>query len=152
MGDIDDERRAVATKLQTAWLASAYSSTPIIGENVLGLGESVDNLREGDAPFLELMIQNGRGVRVTLQQSVQRYRHDTIAYVRVNVLRGSGTKDATNMAQVVIDAFRDKQFSYGQSGTISSISEVPYVSSRREEGKWYMFTVAIPLVRDNIKS
>ncbi len=128
-----DERRAIETLL-----SDNFNDLPI-------KFESIPFDQPNDAGWVALTILGGEGNQIALGNSdLQRY--SGVIQLDIYLPADTGTQVARTHADTLEVIFRHKQFSSGNSGTITT--RTPWYATRGVESEWYHAVVTVSYMRD----
>lgn len=133
------ERASIVGHFQTAWAASAYSTVPVIYDNISVKLPSTD--------FLYHQIIGGDGMQkeiVGLGAALHRYTG--LVQVDILVPIGTGSATARKMADVVADAYRRRQLTDSSGGRI--VFKTPSIRLVGATNERYRVIVSCPYYRD----
>ena len=139
---------AFQNKFNDEWLAGPYSDKVFYFENI-----ETGNSSRNDDPWITMEFSPEFGGQVTMDSTIfdATARYDGIVFFNIYIPGGQGLVLATRVGEFVKEIFRVQQFSYGNSGAITTRRPTSEPLGN-DENSLYKYRLLIPYFRDVIES
>ncbi len=142
MSNLDEERKAIQTRFDTAWGAGPYATISVAYENV-------DFDPPVNAAYVALYIRPGSGDQISLGSGEQWSRYIGVILFSIYVPANSGQKQANDIAEFIALIFQKQQFTAGAKSSI--VCDIPSITVIGKEANLFRTDLSIPFQRDTLE-